>query len=108
MATRTLPHEAWADFVDAVARDAGRADHVILRRAPPNHEAPPESRRLRFLGLTYDPRADLFEVTAHGLRHFVHHPSAVRVDETQGRLRRLTFVFPNGAREAVEFLGRRP
>ena len=43
----------------------------------------------------------LFEVVAAGLHHFVLHPAAVFVDEETGRLRRLEFVFRNGASETL-------
>ena len=110
MSTRTLPHAEWADYFGAVTPAGGgpgHADHVILRRRPPNGQGTRETRRFRFQAFTYDPRDDLFEITTPGLRHFVHHPAAVRVDEVQGRLRRVAFVFPNGAAEVVDLGVRR-
>ena len=105
MAIRTLPHEEWKAYFGAFALEAGRSGrvgYVVIRRAPPDGEGPPETRRLRFEGLAYNPTDDLFEVDGPGLRHFVLHPAEINVEETRGRLRRLSFVFRNGARETLD------
>jgi hypothetical protein len=101
--TRNLPRGEWDAYFGAFAveRCADGSDEAILCVEPPPHEGEPLTRRLHLEALTYEPADELFEVVAAGLRHFVLHPAAVRVDEETGHLRRLEFVFRNGASETL-------
>jgi hypothetical protein len=81
MALRPLPHDAWNDYFAAYAASDG-----------------PRPQRL-----VYDLRDDLLEVEVPGFGHFICRPSAIRVEEARGRLRRLEIVQRDGAREVIEF-----
>jgi hypothetical protein len=101
--TRNLPRGEWDAYFGAFAVEpgGGGSDEAILYVEPPPDGGEPAARRLHLEALTYEPADELFEVAAAGLRHFVLHPAAVLVDDETGRLRRLEFVFRNGASETL-------
>ena len=103
MTTRDLPREEWDVYFGAlvVERRRGGSDEAILSLEPARDEGPPVSRVLHLEAFTYEPADELFEVVAAELHHFVLHPAAVHVDEETGHLRRLEFVFHNGASETL-------
>ena len=103
MTTRDLPREEWDAYFGAFAveRQRGGSDEAVLSVEPALDEGPTVSRVLHLESLTYEPADELFEVAAAELHHFVLHPVAVHVDDEAGHLRRLEFVFHNGASETL-------
>lgn len=55
------------------------------------------------IGITYDPKDDLFDVALKGLDHMIKHPRAVRTDSSDGRLIAIDIVDGDGAHQIIKF-----
>jgi Family of unknown function (DUF5335) len=83
-ALREIASEDWASFLDRATGELYNAEVSIEIVGVPNMEA----RGLALQALSYDPRDDVFEVSAaHGdahvpgvLRHLIGHPKRIAVD----------------------------
>ena len=55
------------------------------------------------IGITYDPKDDLFDVALEGLDHIVKQPREVRTDVGGGRLIAIDIIDRDGAQLIVKF-----
>ena len=86
-ATRELPRERWADYLQDVTGEM-RNVAVVIEVSDPIIGPGVAARRLALQALAYDRRDDVFEVAAARggphlpavLRHMVEHPTRIEVD----------------------------
>ena len=57
----------------------------------------------RLLGVTYDPKGDLFEIQLEGVDHLVSHPRTFAIRERDSRADALVVVDGEGAEHIVQF-----
>ena len=90
----------WQRYFDRVSRAlAGKAAEIEL--VSPRLGVQTEARRRSLVGLSYDPKADLFAVICEGLEHNIAHPGEVHVDQELDALRSLQVVDKAGERHVV-------
>lgn len=57
---------------------------------------------VRLLGLSYDPKDDVFEVATAAVDHLIQHPRAIYLDEGPDGIRRIEVVDADNIREVIE------
>jgi hypothetical protein len=60
-----------------------------------------EARRLPLLGITYDPKDNIIEITLDGLDHLVYEPRELYVDDQLDGLVSLEIIGSDGAQRIV-------
>ena len=88
-----LPKESWSGYLEDVTKNLP-ASEVVVEVISEEIGDQVEANWLPFRFFEYDPRDDVFEVAVGGrgpeypvvLRHFVHHPVRLWVDEEEGIL----------------------
>ncbi len=83
MATRKLEKTDWKPYFDQVSKALG-AKLAEVEVASLDIGDQVEGEWIPFLGIAYDPKDDLVEVTLEGLDHMVRRPQAVYVEEAPG------------------------
>ncbi len=94
-----LPKESWASYLEDISKNLP-ASEVVIEVIGEDIGDQVEAAWLPLRFLSYDPRDDVFEVAVGGrdpeypvvLRHLVHRPRRLWVDEEEGVLPRFVLV----------------
>jgi hypothetical protein len=101
MAIRKLEKSEWRAFFNGITEllEGKRAEiEVASLRLGDQIEA----EWLPLLGLTYDPKDDLFEVALEGIDHMIPKPREIYVDDNVGGLMSIEIVDADGARQIIK------
>lgn len=88
--TQELPRDSWAAYLQQVTDELANVP-VTVEVTEPEQSPAVEARRMALQALTYDTRADAFELTAATggphlpalLRHMVEHPARIEADSIE-------------------------
>jgi hypothetical protein len=81
MSIRRLDRQEWQGFCIRMSHDfVGK--RVAIEIASLEFGAQPETERLPLLGMSYDPKNDVFELLVGELDHLIYGPREIYVDET--------------------------
>jgi hypothetical protein len=81
MSIRRLDRNEWQGFCIRISRDF-LGKRVAIEIASLDIGAQRETERLPLLGMSYDPKNDVFELLIGELDHLIYRPREVYVDET--------------------------
>jgi hypothetical protein len=99
---RELRRGEWRDYCDAVSRGlVGRSAELDVVALDLGDRV--EARWLPFLGIVYDPRADVIEIALEGVGHSIRQPREVHVEETERGLVALDIIAADETTQIVRF-----
>ena len=81
-----LAKPQWQTYFDRVSKALG-ATRVQIEVTGLGLGDQVEADSIPLLGLSYDPKSDVFEVVAEGVDHLIRHPKQIHVDQEPGWLR---------------------
>ena len=101
MTIRKLKKSKWPAFFDGLSkmREGKRAEIEVASLALGDQI---EAEWLPLLGLAYDPKDDLFEVTLDGVDHMIRKPREIHLDDDVGGLMSIEIVDAEGTRQIVK------
>ena len=101
MTIRKLEKSKWHAFFDGLSKmlEGKRAEIEVASLALGDQI---EAEWLPLLGLAYDPKDDLFEVTLDGVDHMIRKPSEIYLDDDVGGLMSIEIVDAEGTRQIVK------
>ena len=101
MSVRKLEKSDFRSFFDHLSKTlkGGEAEIEVASLALGDQV---QTRWLPLLGLTYDPKDDVFEVALEGLDHLIHKPQDVYVDDSVGQLTSIEIIDADGGRQIVK------
>lgn len=105
MAIQKLERDQWATYFDTFSRDfirSKRSDYAQIRVLSTEDGAQPETSWLPLIGLTYDAKSDLLDVSVENMDHLVYQPEEIYVDEEDGVISSLEVVRKDGTKEIIE------
>jgi len=101
MTIRKLEKSEWRTFFDGISKllEGKQAEIEVASLAVGDQI---EAEWLPLLGLTYDPKDDLFEVALDGLDHMIRKPREIYVDDDVGGLMSVEIVGADGSRQIIK------
>lgn len=101
MAIRKLEKSKWRTFFDGISKllEGKRAEIEVASLALGDQI---EAEWLPLLGLTYDPKDDLFEVALDGVDHLILKPREIHLDDDVGGLMSIEIVDADGAKQIIK------
>jgi hypothetical protein len=101
MTIRKLEKSKWRLFFDGISKllEGKRAEIEVASLALGDQI---EAEWLPLLGLAYDPKDDLFEVTLDGVDHMIRKPREIYLDDDVGGLMSIEIVDAEGTRQIVK------
>jgi hypothetical protein len=101
MTIRKLEKSKWHAFFDGLSKmlEGKRAEIEVASLALGDQI---EAEWLPLLGLAYDPKDDLFEVTLDGVDHMIRKPREIHLDDDVGGLMSIEIVDAEGTRQIVK------
>lgn len=90
-----LAKARWQAYFDGVSKELG-AKQAEIEVTGLGLGDQVEAEWIPLVGLSYDPKDDVFAVSAEGLRHLIIHPSKVHVDQELDSLRSLEVIGEDG------------
>ena len=101
MTIRKLEKSKWHAFFDGLSKmlEGKRAEIEVASLALGDQI---EAEWLPLLGLAYDPKDDLFEVSLDGVDHMIRKPREVYLDDDVGGLMSIEIVDAEGTRQIVK------
>ena len=101
MTIRKLEKSKWHAFFDGLSKmlEGERAEIEVASLALGDQI---EAEWLPLLGLAYDPKDDLFEVTLDGVDHMIRKPREIYLDDDAGGLMSIEIVDAEGTRQIVK------
>jgi hypothetical protein len=101
MTIRKLDKNQWRAFFDGIPKPLeGKRAEIEVASLSLGDQI--EAEWLPFLGITYDPKDDLVELTLEELDHLIHHPREIYVDDDVVGLVAIEIVTADGVRELVK------
>jgi hypothetical protein len=105
MATRIVPKTEWRTFFDAFSKTvAGTRVEVEAASLALGDQIVADW--LPLVGITYDSRDDLLDISMHGaehLSHLIRHPRAIAVQEEAGGIKSIAVTTGDGTEEILTF-----
>ncbi len=106
MAIKKIDRSQWRAYFDTFSRPIARGkqyEYAEIRVLSPEFGAQPETSWLPLIGIAYDDRADVLEITVEHMDHRIAHPRDIFVDETpDGVLCSLEVVQEDETRAIIE------
>ena len=101
MTIRKLEKSKWHAFFDGLSKmlEGKRAEIEVASLALGDQI---EAEWLPLLGLAYDPKDDLFEVTLDGVDHMIRKPREIYLDDDAGGVMSIEIVDAEGTRQIVK------
>ncbi|SRR5260370_41467 len=101
MTIRKLEKSEWRAFFDGISKllEGKQAEIEVASLALGDQI---EAKWLPLLGLTYDPKDDLFEVALDGVDHMIPKPREIYVDDDVGGLMSIEIVGADGSRQIIK------
>ena len=101
MPQRKLEKAEWNGYFDRLSQElvAGK-EKVELRSLKVGDRVAAESVPLE--GLSYDPKDDIFEVTAGASDHLISHPREIRLDETPDGVQRVEVIDADDISQVID------
>lgn len=100
MATRNLAPEQWKPYFEEIHRRMrGHAAYVDASGLRLAHVAPGDW--LPLLGITYDQKGDLLDVTTEDVDHCILHPREIRVQDDADGLERVEVFDADGEQQVI-------
>jgi hypothetical protein len=101
MTIRKLEKSEWRAFFDGISKllEGKQAEIEVASLALGDQI---EAEWLPLLGLTYDPKDDLFEVALDGVDHMISKPREIYVDDDVGGLMSIEIVGADGSRQIIK------
>ena len=101
MTIRKLEKSKWRAFFDGISKmlEGKQAEIEIASLALGDQI---EAEWLALLGLAYDPKDDLFEVTLDGVDHMIPRPREIYVDDGIGGLQSVEIIGADGTRQIIK------
>lgn len=92
---RSLPKESWQAYFDAMSKSlVGKRAEVEVASLELGNQVVGEW--LPLMGITYDARDDLLDVSLAGLNHLIRQPTHIEVTEDEGGIRSLAVTAGDG------------
>jgi hypothetical protein len=103
--TKQLPRAQWREYFDnftkAFLEDLNPEDAVV-EIVDPKLGDQFESDYARVIGVTYDPKDNVFEIALDGVDHLIYHPKEIWVEEEDnGFVRTIEVVREGGTKEII-------
>ncbi len=103
--TKQLPRAQWKEYFDnftkAFLEDLNPEDAVV-EIVDPKLGDQFESSHARVLGVTYDPKDNVFEVALEGVDHLIYQPKEIWVvEEDNGFVSTIEVVRDDGTKEVI-------
>jgi hypothetical protein len=101
MTIRKLEKSEWRAFFDGISKllEGKQAEIEVASLALGDQI---EAEWLPLLGLTYDPKDDLFEVALDGVDHMIPKPREIYVDDDVGGLMSIEIVGADDSRQIIK------
>jgi hypothetical protein len=101
MAIRKLEKSEWRVFFDGISKllEGKRAEIEVASLKIGDQI---EAEWLPLLGLTYDPKDDIFEVALDGVDHMIPKPREIYLDDSNLGLVSIEVVDADGARQIIK------
>ncbi len=101
MAPRKLDKADWRTFFDQVSKILiGKRAEIEVASLSLGDQI--EAEWLPFLGIAYDPKSDVIEITLDGLDHMIREPREVYVDGSPVVLNALAVIDGEGVEEIIK------
>jgi hypothetical protein len=101
MTIRKLDRQEWKSYFERISKlIEGRQAEIEVASLKLGDQIAAEWPPL--LGLTYDPKDDVFEVALDGIDHLIEHPREIYVDGNSVELNALEVVDAEGVRQIVK------
>lgn len=101
MATHQLPRSEWQDYFNRVSGALG-GEHAHVETVGLKVGDQVNVDWTLINGLTYDPKNDVFEISADDLGHLVYHPKDIYVEESGTTLRSIEVIDADGNHQIVK------
>jgi cellulase/cellobiase CelA1 len=75
-----LAKSRWQGYFDEVAKALG-AQQVEIQVTGAGFGDQIEANWIPLIGLSYDPKNDVFSIAAEGVEHLINHPAQIHVDQ---------------------------
>ena len=95
-----LAKSRWQAYFDGVSKALG-AQQVEIQVTGIGLGDQVEADWIPLIGLSYDPKNDVFAVTAEGVEHLIAHPAQIHVDQELEALRSVEVIDKEGNRHIV-------
>lgn len=100
MTNRVLARSQWHFYFDRVSKAlAGKSAQIEVTGLQIGDQI--VSKGTRLLGITYDPKDDLLEITVEGLDHLIRSPRGISVEEGPQGLKSMEVVDSEDRRQIV-------
>ncbi len=103
--TKQLPKAQWQEYFDNFTRaflEDLNPEAAVVEVINPRLGDQLESDYARVIGISYDPKDNVFEVALEGVDHLVYHPKEIWViEEDNGFVRTIEVVREDGTKEII-------
>jgi hypothetical protein len=90
----------WERYCERVSLAIGASEAEVEVNSP-ELGAQAETEWLPLIGISYDPKDDIFDIALEGVDHIIEHPRALNVDSELGNLSALDITDQDGAHHLV-------
>jgi hypothetical protein len=95
-----VPRTEWGPFFDRMSKSLiGKRAEIEVASLDLGDQI--EAEWVPMIGITYDSKDDLLDVTLDRFEHLIHHPQQVLADEVDGSLASVAVVDADGATQIV-------
>jgi hypothetical protein len=104
MATQKLEKDIWHPFLDAMSKIllSGKRVEIEVAGIPFGDQI--EAEWLPLVGVAYDPKDDVLQVTMEGhADHMIHHARDIYIDEGAAGLESMLVIDGDGTRHILKF-----
>ena len=101
MTTRKLDPSEWRRYFDEVAKHLPTM-RVGISILGDDIGAQHESENSALIGISFDPKAQMFEVAMANMSHRVHDPKEIYVREEGGQLSSVEVIVQDGTKQIIE------
>lgn len=106
MATRKIDQSEWSAFFGELAKDHRRrkqVDYAEVRVMSRDIGVHKEVSWLPLIGITYDARGDIIDLSVENMNHMIQHPRELYVDDADdGRVTCMEVLREDGVVELIE------
>ncbi len=104
MAERCLIKSDWEDYFNDLSKKLKNIDEKVeIEIVAPSVFEGEEGKGLKLLGLSYDPKDNIFSVFCENIDHIIHNPQEICLEEEDGAIKQVRINDDSGAEHLIKF-----
>jgi len=104
MSEKCIVRNEWEDFFDDLSKKIKNLDEKVkIEIIAPSVFEREEGKGLHIIGLSYDPKANVFSILCEDIEHLINNPQEVCIEEYDGAITQVRINDNSGMEHIIKF-----